>query len=354
MTPEGEVTMRRSTMPARLVTVIIAVIITPLAAGLIATGGNTWISTVFRYASSRVDLGELAVPILIQLAGMLLLVVVVLTGIWSSAGLIAVGVLALVPLLIALFPPLMLHAYRLTAGVVPREWIDGLSYGLPMMLFPVLGAMGLVLAIVRRRPASTGTALAIVGFIAAPVLLLGGSLLLAWGLGSGYVAALQQNRLEFLPGPAAAVLIGGLLVIAGVFVTRWSSFSLLLPALALLATGAFALVPGAFFRLLSALPMELNRTLSTLVVLGGGTAAALVYIAFTIVLVRVRKRAAGSPSDPASNMPPAAYAAPYPPAAYPPAAYPPAAAPPAPYPPTAAPPAAPPPAAPPYPPAPGS
>jgi len=355
--------MRPSTMPARLITIVIAVIVTPLAAGLLATGGSTWLFAYAQTAMTSIDLGPLVVPILLQTVGILLLLLVVLTGIWSSAGLIAVGVLALFPLLCALFPALVLEAYRFGTGFVPREWVEGLSHGLPLILFPVLGAMGLVLALVRRRSAPSGANLTAVAFIAAPVLLLGGGLLLSWGLGRGRRIAIQNLDYAFAPDAAAVILVGVLLIIAGVFATRWSAYALLLPALALLVVNALVLVPRVLLPMISFLPIEGSSVLLTILLLGGGSATALLYLGFTVVLLRVRRQAATAPVAEA-NIPPTAYAPSNPPAApptsaphpaappagpyappsprpAPPAPYPPT-APPAPYPPTAAPPAPPP------------
>ncbi|MBT2495383.1 hypothetical protein J7E45_07170 [Microbacterium sp. ISL-59] len=301
--------MHRSGTSARLITVIIAVVVAPFGAGLIATGGSSWVFAYGQYALEDVDLGRFAMSFLLQAVGILLLLLVAMTGIWSSAGLIAVGVLALVPLVISLFPALLLEAYRLGAGILPVEWLDGLAYGLPLILLPVLGTMGLVLAMVRRRPEATGAGLAIGGLIVAPVLLLAGVLLLSWGLGRTSIVALQQYRFDFVPEAAAAVLIGTLAIIAGVFVTRWSRFALVLPALALLVVSALVFAPRVLLPALSLLPMEGSRPLSRLILVGGGTAAAILYLGFTAVLTRVRAQAATTPSvvtpDPAS--------APYPP-----------------------------------------
>ncbi|WP_435749070.1 hypothetical protein [Microbacterium sp. PMB16] len=309
-TPEGEVAMRRSSTLARLITVIIAVVITPVAVGLLASGGTKWLMTYFEYGSSGDGFGPLLMPTLLQALGILLLVAVVLTGVWSSAGLLAVGALALVPLAFALFPALLLESYRVLGPVLPREWIDGLTYGIPLIFFPALGAMGIVLANVRRRPERPATVLSILGLVAAPILLVAGICLLAWGIARGQFTALQQFRFEFLPDAAAAVLVGTLLAIAGVFVTRWSTFALVLPAVALIVLSLLILVPDVIFSTLGGIPM-IGRTLPQLVILGVGTAIALIYLVFTVVVLRVRARAlvvrsvAGTQYPTAPHYPPA-------------------------------------------------
>ncbi len=312
--------MRGSRTLARLITIVIAVIVTPVAVGLLSSGGTSWLMTYFQYGGARDGFGPLVMPTLLQALGILLLLLVVLTGIWSSAGLIAVGVLAVVPLLLALLPALLLQSYRVLGSVLPREWLDGLTYGIPLVLFPALGAMGVVLVIVRRHPERTATGLSIIGLVASPILLTAGILLLSWGIARGQFTALQQFRFDFLPDAAAAVLLGTLLSVAGVFATRWSTFALVLPAAILLLLGLLVLIPDAVFMMVGRLPM-VGRTLPQLLILGVGTAIALVYLAFTVVLLRVRKQAmstaAGTGAFPAAGYPPVP-APPYPPQ-YPPA-----------------------------------
>lgn len=315
--------MRGSRTLARLITVVIAVIVTPVAVGLLSSGGTSWLMTYFQYGGARDGFGSLMMPTLLQALGILLLIAVVLTGIWSSAGLIAAGVMAVVPLLLALLPALLLESYRMLGPILPREWLDGLTYGIPLVLLPALGAMGIVLAIVRHRPQRTATGLSIIGLVAAPVLLAAGIWLLSWGIARGQFTALQQFRFDFLPDAAAAVLLGTLLSVAGVFATRWSTFALVLPAAVLLLLGLLVLVPDAVFMMVGRIPM-VGRTLPQLLILGVGTAVALVYLAFTAVLLRVRKQAmstaagTGESPFPAAGYPPVP-APPYPPQ-YPPAA----------------------------------
>lgn len=310
--------MRRSSSSARLITILIAVVLTPVALGLLATGGTPWLMAVFRYASPGPDLGVLAGPMLLQVLAIAMLVVVVLTGIWSSAGLIAVGILSIVPVLIALAPGLLVPVYRLP---LPREWIDGLSYGIPLLIMPTLGMMGVVLAAVRRRPEPRGIGLGIAGYVLAPLLLAGGAWLVLWGVGRGMRLALQQFRFDFVPEAFVAVIGGLLLVLAGIAATRWSPFALLLPATVLIVLTAVAVFPSASSSLFVALPRELLASLPTVLLIGGGMAAAIVFVTFTVTLARVRSRARLAETDmPASDYPPAGYA----PGTYPPQTYAPA------------------------------
>ena len=103
-------------------------------------------------------------------------------------------------------------------------------------------------------------------------------------------------RFDFLPDAAAAVLVGVLLSAAGVLITRWSTFALVLPAVGLLVLSLLVLFPDAVFSMLGRIPM-IGRTMPQLLILGVGTAVALIYLAFTVVVLRVRARARAMATD---------------------------------------------------------
>ena len=346
--------MRRSSLIARLITSVIALVLTPIALILLSLGGQTLNLTLFAYGFDG-DVTQLIGPLLLQALGLALLILVVLTGIWSSAGLIVVGAFSIFPLLVAIFPVTLSWLYR----IAPREWGDGLVYGVPLVVLAALGAMGLVLALARRDPRSKGTALGVIGIIAAPLLLAAGAWAITWGIAEGALFALQRFQFDLRPGAALAVFAGTLLVLAGIVVTRWSPFALILPALVLLvASTLLVAAPYTVFPMLFQLPRGLTTVVPSLLLYGGGAAAGLLYLTFTAVLLRVRaqSRSAGTgaigPDDsaathdqyPGTNYPPAQYPqaqypqaeyppAPYPQAQYPQAQYPQAQYPPAPHPP---------------------
>lgn len=144
--------MRASTWIARIITSVIALIVTPIALGMVATGGMQWRFAVMAGAYPGFEGPSLAVPVLQIAGGVLLLMAVVFTGIWSSAGLLTAGVLSLAPLVLASAPALMMGLYRLLNGAIPREWLDGLLMGIPLLLLPVLGGLGIALMMLRRHP----------------------------------------------------------------------------------------------------------------------------------------------------------------------------------------------------------
>ena len=313
--------MRPSTVPARIITAVFSVIVAPVGVGVLNAGGRTWQYAFGAYGG--VDAAEFAGPVLLQALGILLLLAVVATGFWSSAGLLSVGVLSVVPIVLALFPVLLLDMYQ---SPLPMEWVDGIMYGIPLALFPAFGAMGLALLLSKRYPARPNTALSVVGLFVAPVLLIAGAWLLTLGLARGTLVALQQFRFDFAIDAAASVLVGVILIVAGIMTTRWSPFALLLPALVLLIITPMSLTPvSGFYDLIFRASMDLSRALLPLLLTGAGVAAALSYVLFTVVLLRARRRArvGGAPIGPYAQTypyPPAQpYPAPQPAQTYPPA-----------------------------------
>ncbi|WP_447911919.1 DUF3824 domain-containing protein [Microbacterium phyllosphaerae] len=289
--------MRRSSLTARLITILIALILTPIALILLSIGGQTMNLTFFSYGFDGY-LVPLVGSLLLQALGLALLILVVLTGIWSSAGLIVVGIFSIVPLIVAVFPVTLSWIIR----IQPRDWGDGLAYGLPLIVLAALGAMGLVLALVRRDPRPKGPALGVIGIVAAPLLLTAGAWAIIWGVADGALYALQRFQFDLRPAAAAAVLAGTLLVLAGIAVSRWSPFALILPALVLLVASILLIAaPDATFRMLFQLPRGLNTVVPTLLLYGGGAAAGLLYLAFTVVLLRVRAQSRLAADDSAHS-----------------------------------------------------
>lgn len=307
--------MRRSTMTARLITSAIALVLTPIALILLSLGGQTMNLTLFAYGFDG-EFGPLIGPLLLQTLGVVLLIVVVLTGVWSSAGLIVVGAFMIAPLIAAFFPVTLTWIYR----VAPREWVDGLVYGLPLVILAALSAMGLVLALVRRDPRPKGGALGAIGVVIAPLLLAAGAWAITWGIAEGVLFALQRFQFDLRPDAASATIVGTLLVIAGITVSRWSPFALVLPAVVLLFGSVVMIAaPSVAFNLLVALPRSMNTLVPSLLLYGGGAAAGLMYLTFTAVLLRVRSQS--RLTDPRTAVPGDATGSPYPGAQHAPTQY---------------------------------
>lgn len=304
--------MRTSSSTARLLTIVVALVLTPIALILLSVGGQTMNLTLLAYGFDG-DVTPLIGPVLLQALGLALLVLVALTGIRSSAGLIVVGLSSIGPLVVAVLPVTLSWLYRVT----PREWGDGLLYGVPLIVLASLGAMGLVLALVRRDPRPKSGVLWAIGLIASPLLLVAGAGAIAWGIADGTLFALQRFQFDIRPEAAGAVVAGTVLVVAGVLLTRWSPFALILPAVALLAVGvALIAAPDATVPMLFQLPRPLNTVVPSMLLYAGG-AVGVLYLAFTAVLLRVRaqwRRSEQAPSAPATYPPSATTPATYPPA----------------------------------------
>lgn len=294
--PAAAVRMRGSGLVARLLTVVYALIVTPIATGLLSYGGSGWLQYFMtrRFMdSSPVEL--LGTPmgsrILLGVGlGLLLLASVVATGIASSAGLLAVGVLGLVSIVLSIVPALMLEVYMTAAEVIPPQFLDGMVYGLPLILHPLMGGLGLGLLVARRRP-DPHVAASVAGLVVVPLMLLLGAGLLFRGVAEGAAFAMRMFRLDVQPMVVVLVLAGALLVTLGGAASRWSPYALIVPALVTLVA-SLAMMSSDVLSLISGLwnSPTASSAVSFLLV-GGGLAAAVVMLVHTVVLAIVRHRA---------------------------------------------------------------
>lgn len=309
----GDAVMQRSTTTARIITALIGVIVTPIALRLISGGGLKIYQIINMFGYTPVDLGELVGPVTLQLVGLVLLVAVVATGLWSSAGLIAAGVLALVALSFALAPGLLLELYHVLPAFIPHEWLDGIFYGLPLAVYAVLGAMGLTLMMVRRSTRDVGGGVAVGGLFAAPVLLAIGGWLLVWGISEGQMQAVVNFDTSFNPLIALVVIASVAFTVAGIGVSRWSPWALVIPALVLLVISLVYVLTMSVPEFRSLIPFDLLRIAMPFVIVGGAVAVAVPQLTFTAVLVISRRRARQT----AASVPASEYGA-YPVGQYPP------------------------------------
>ncbi|MGP4917365.1 hypothetical protein ACTXJ9_16910 [Brachybacterium tyrofermentans] len=295
---------------ARLLTVLYALVITPIATALIAYGGGGWMR-IFQMrgyvADPLADLltGRAGVQIVAGLGlGLLLLASVVATGIASSAGLLVVGVMGLFSLVVAAVPSLLFSIYRATPDGVPLEILDGFAYGLPLVLHTVMGGLGMALVIARRRPGPHLVA-SLAGLVVVPVMLLLGAGLVFGGLGHGALMAVRMFDTQTSPLVVALLALGALLLWLGAAASRWSPYALLLPVIVLLgASLAFAvpslpLPPGIWSD-----PTSLAA--ASFLLTGGGVATAVILLVHTVVLAFVRHRSRRRLRGPGPTVPPAA------------------------------------------------
>lgn len=303
--------MRAPSTMSRIICAFIGAVAAPVAVGLISAGGGAWaVAQQYQYRGGALPFGQLLGPTLLMLLGLMLLVGVVLTGLFTASGLLAAGVVGIVPLLGTLAPGVALTL--MTSRLVPVAFLGPLQYGLPAAILPLLGFMGITLVTVRRRPPTQSAAAALLGALVALVALAVGGGLLMWGVQLGVGRAFRVFDAGLHPLPALLVLLGFVLIGIGVGASRWSPFALVLPAALLLVLSlANALSPA-----LSAVPTLRDLTLPTsgFLIFGGGVAVALAQLAFTVVLLVLRARirrigpaSAGGPGAAANAVPPASY-----------------------------------------------
>lgn len=278
---------------ARILTAVYALVVTPIATGLLAYGGTTLVN----YAMSRgylgASLGELlagpaGVRVIVGVGlGVLLLATIVATGIFSSAGLLATGAVGLVSVLIAAVPALALQIYTLLPPMIPFELLDGISYGLTLVLHPLIGGLGLALVIARRHPAPHLVA-SLLGLLLVPAGLLISALMLFHGHASGVRVAVMTFSTEIHVLNVALVVLGALLLFATMAATRWSPYALVIPAIVLLLVSV-----GVFLFTIELIPPMVwtspsGQAAMSFLFVGGGFAAAVVMLVHTGVLATVR------------------------------------------------------------------
>lgn len=281
---------------ARVLTAVYALIVLPLALGLLGYGGSILHRTLMAFGFQGDAVLEvlqtpqgLRMVLTIGLA-LLLLASIVATGIASSAGLLMAGALGLLPLLLTAVPSLMVLLYRLRPELVPFEVLDGILYGAPLLLPPLLGGLGLGLLIARRRPAAPGL-VNLLGLLLVPLGLLAGALLLLHAHGAGVYIAVRMLQAELNGLVALLAVLGAVVLWVAATATRWSPYALVIPAIVLLAATAVVLVPGLLPIPNAVWISPTGQAAVTFLNGVGGLAAAVIMLVHTAVLALVRRRA---------------------------------------------------------------
>lgn len=271
----------------------------PIALVALSTGGMPWMMAVHRGMPLQVAVAE-ALPLSLGWValGVVLLVVVGLLGIWSSAGLLASGVFAVAFTMAIFVPSLAEHLTRFLTGILPgrlgMDGIHGLNYGAASAVTLPLPAMGAALALTRRRPVRS-LLLAVVGTVLSPVLVLAGMMLMVGGVAAGFSAQVQAGfaTLQFSPG--TVVLIGAVLIVLGVAVAAVAPYALLAPALFAILLTVLFLTPLPFEFAgpgrIGGLPrLDAASTLQGMLVTGAGPGLAALFLAFTVAVAVARRR----------------------------------------------------------------
>lgn len=283
---------------ARVLTILLALVLLPLSTVALAFGTSRLGQHLMTYNAPPWELPLTAETVTALLAigvGLLLLALLALSGIASSAGLLAVAVLSVLDVLLALWPGLLLTLTEPLRGQLGLALLQWTSTGIPLLLHLLLGGAGIALAVARRRP-GTPAPVSLLGIIVVPMLMLVGAGLVLVGAYEGMQQALRSLDLAFSPRSAVLVLPGAVLVLLSAAATRWSPWSGVLPVLALLGLTALWLLPVARTAVTAELPGTLFLLASTAVLYGGTAAAAVLLGVHTAVLGVVRRRARRRPS----------------------------------------------------------
>lgn len=290
----------------RVLTVLYALIVVPLATGLVMYGGIPWQRFVMTMGA---DVGGLlqflfspsGMPALLTMVGgLLLLVSVVATGLASSAGLLSVSLLSVFPLSLSVFPQLTATLFEMLPDSLRFASMGLFSQGVPLVLYPVLGGLGLALVIARRRPRPP-LAVSLSGMVVLPVVMLVATWLLMYGYGTVLRSYAVTFGAEPIPLPSAlAIVVGMVLLWLAVGATGGSPYALVLPALVLLAFSAAFLLPGFFTMLPDAMFSLTGSSLLSVVAMGTGPAVGIIWLAHTAVQFVVTSRARHQQPRPAA------------------------------------------------------
>ena len=282
---------------ARLLTVVYALVVTPVATTLVVYGAMPWhqhvlmrnvpLDQLLEYLFSSRGLP----PFLALLGGLLLLVSVVATGLASSAGLLSVSVLALFPLGLLAWPQLPVLVHEWLPDSLFQAVFVMLAQGVPMLLFPVMGGLGMALAIARRRPRPP-VALSVIGAVLVPVIMLAATLLAMHAVVVASTSYMTTFGAEGVPVSAMLTAVLGvvLLWLCGA-ATGASPYAQILPALVTLAATAALFIPGVLMMLPSVAYSRVGGTTMSVLAMGGGAALGLVLLTHTAVQLAVSSRA---------------------------------------------------------------
>ena len=282
---------------ARLLTVVYALVVTPVATTLVVYGAMPWhqhvlmrnvpLDQLLEYLFSSIGLPSF----LALLGGLLLLVSVVATGLASSAGLLSVSVLALFPLGLLAWPQLPVLLHERVPDFLFQAVFGLLAQGVPLLLFPVMGGLGLALVIARRRPRPP-VALSVIGAVLVPVIMLAATLLAMHAVVVASTSYMTTFGAEGVPVSAMLTAVLGvvLLWLCGA-ATGASPYAQILPALVTLAATAALFIPGVLMMLPSVAYSRVGGTTMSVLAMGGGAALGLVLLAHTAVQLAVSSRA---------------------------------------------------------------
>ncbi|WP_293697768.1 hypothetical protein [uncultured Agrococcus sp.] len=268
------------TVTARVLTVVIALVCVIAGLALSAEGGFRLLRT---YSTLDFSLSSIGIALALQVAGALLFAAAALTGLWSSAGLLACLVLGLAAFALVAAPGMAIALFSSVEGL-PLPWFSTLFQGPPQFVLLTLGAAGVAIKLQRSasKPRKGSGAGHVVGLLGSPLLIIGGLLLAARGVQANYALMSAFGNAPADLQPVLLIVIGGVMLFGGVLLVRWSPYGLLLPALVLLVAAVISFTPALSHVVLPIMLIPL--------VLLNGIALAGTLVGVTIVAAVVRSR----------------------------------------------------------------
>lgn len=284
-----------SGVPAKVLTGLFALLATPVGVLLLTWGSMPWRRAVSQaYAGqSPFDLippGAMAQLLAGTGIGIILLLAVAASGILSSAGPLVGALWGVIPVVLGAVPMLMVTGYE----VLGWSWmtlpvLEALSLGHGLVIPPLLGGIGISLALARRRP-SPPVAASLLGLVLVPLLLGGALVLTLQGHARGLAWTLMTLDAPARMLPTLLLLAGVLLLVLAPALAAWSPYAGVLPALALLALSVGSAVrPDLVFSLLFGAGPEASL-IATFLFSGGSALVALLLLAHAAALLVVRRR----------------------------------------------------------------
>jgi hypothetical protein len=256
----------------RVVSSLIGLIVTVPALLLVIAGGGRAYQQLFQQARTDADVGA----ILLAVAGLVLLIVVVLSGLLSAGGPLVGGIIVTAAGVAFLVDPsLVEQAARVLPGfgrtgvITLSLWCQsGLLLGVGIMLL----ASALARVIASRSGATRSRGLrAVVSVIAAVVATTGGLALLVVG-STALLRSAGSYGARALDVPSLLILLAGCLVLGGVALTAaWSSAGSAIVGTILLLAGLAGFLPAVstgVFRAVAPLSSDAAAGASNIFALG--------------------------------------------------------------------------------------
>jgi hypothetical protein len=285
---------RGGSVASRLISALVGLVVTAPALLLVMVGGTRAYSETLVQAKSEPAIGA----VLLAVAGLVLLVVVVLSGLLSAAGPFVAGLVATgaaIGFLVA--PGSMVSTTQALTGLgadsvtLVTLWCRS---GLLLVVGVTLLASALARIIAARSRSTRGRgARTLVSIIVALVATAGGVALVVVGSAALLRTATTPDGDGALDVPSLLILLAGAVVLSGVVLTSaWSSAGTAIMGALLLLLGLAGFLPAVVlwvFRTLTPLSSEVSGGASTVVAVGFVAVVGVVLIGAAASAARARR-----------------------------------------------------------------